>query len=275
MTRLTRCCISASLIVKFLKFILKNLWRTCDMWTMHSVTVRPVRPVRPWHKDPKQSTRMEEHRVQDDQSCQYSAASHPEQDSQHKIHKIRWTDRWKSFFSNTRAEERPNRNERVSRSTAKQLQPESIQKPNETNTSLSCSALLSSAVLVLWDCWWCPQQSGDGRYCDELSGHAVQLSFLISVLNLVDQRLNRLEPTTLTQLQTLSLSLRRCWSKLCHRLMPCQAQSVSEASQREPTKMQVGLMSLPNSICQGNLPEHKWKARIVRPGSCLNRLKIS
>lgn len=177
---------------------------------MHSVTVRPVRPVRPWHKDPKQSTRMEEHRVQDDQSCQYSAASHPEQDSQHKIHKIRWTDRWKSFFSNTRAEERPNRNERVSRSTAKQLQPESIQKPNETNTSLSCSALLSSAVLVLWDCWWCPQQSGDGRYCDELSGHAVQLSFLISVLNLVDQRLNRLEPTTLTQLQTLSLSLRRC-----------------------------------------------------------------
>lgn len=72
----------------------------------------------------------------------------------------------------TRAEERPNRNERVSRSTAKQLQPESIQKPNETNTSLSCSALLSSAVLVLWDCWWCPQQSGDGRYCDELSGHA-------------------------------------------------------------------------------------------------------
>lgn len=83
------------------------------------------------------------------------------------------------------------------------------------------------------------------------------LRFLISVLNLVDQRLNRHEPTALTQLQTLSLSLRRCWSKLCHRLMPCQVQSVSEASQREPTKMQVGLMSLSNSICQGNLPEHK------------------
>ena len=168
MTRLTRCELG------------------CILWhENHSVDA--VRPVRPWHKDPKQSTRMEERRVLDDQSYQYSAISHPGEQDQSYI----WTDeaslrqgtskqKWESlaFDRNataTRKHWKTKRNQHIVQRIVQHI-------PQLLSSAQLCSALLGSARLcsaLLSASLCCPGPLRLLMVSSEwwLSGHAAQRKF--------------------------------------------------------------------------------------------------